>query len=234
MMVLETGSVVSEKTIGMSESILCLKEKLLGDMQEFCDACDELVVIDNDEAFDMLLPWIDTKDRYRKLYAFKSLAKMSRAVELAKQIETALKSDDDLFAIAALRALAEKAIPICETLLKRRVEHYLDSGYNECEALMRLTVNTENYNYLVNMFCKAKTCMTKEIISDLLCDKYMPEHAMELFELFASSSYGKLRCKAVDIGLQRGFDLDRLKNDSDGHVRAKIRLTSSLISPNTV
>ena len=72
---------------------------------------------------------------------------------------------------------------------------------------------------MVGIFQKAPKCIQREVIGELLTEKYLPLKTEELFDLFRGDSYAKVRVLAVRLAREYGYDLKAFFSDMDGHVR---------------
>ena len=116
--------------------------------------------------------------------------------------------------------IVDLGIKINREILLAGVERELKDPYTDgINALRALEANEENFRAIISIFKKAKVSHQKEFLAEILCEKYLPEKASELFALFAVSDFAKVRIIAARIGRKYGFDLEKLKYDENGHVR---------------
>ena len=78
--------------------------------------------------------------------------------------------------------------------------------YTVNHAMEELSVCEENYEYLKELFNDERHKIT---VAHVLRDKYLPEKAQELFELFSVSDDAYVRCIAANIGKDYCIDLTR-------------------------
>ena len=83
-------------------------------------------------------------------------------------------------------------------------------------------VNDDNFHVLQDIYARAKLCVQKECICDILFEKYLPSKSRELFEMCCGSEFGKIRVWAVKLGRQYGYDISSFASDTDGHVQKTV------------
>ena len=188
-------------------------------MQDFSLACEALSYKNDPEAYRIMKFHIDNKDKYRRLYVLKTIFRHPEAVELIDYIEKAIASDDFLFIENGLLIVSEYDIKVSESLLVSVVKKYCDRLYTAVGALKTLEKNNENFERIVEVFTLCAKCAQRETLSELLCDKYLPEKSKELFGLFSKDTFASVRLIGVKIGKQYGFDTSNFLLDVDGHVR---------------
>ena len=182
------------------------------DMQSFCRACDELSARGEIAA---LTPFLQSGDRYRRLYAFKCIG----AATPREFLEAQLCSDDFLFVSAALHIIAEHAPACDEALVKSAVSAHLAQLHDEAAALDVLSASDENYAFLLGLLDKSERSMTQEIVAEVLLGRYLPERAEALIDTLAASPNPKLRTMAARHALDLGLDTARFAADPNAHVR---------------
>lgn len=197
-----------------------LKELLFSpNMKNFSLACEALSYSDSAEAYALLKSFIDHKDKYRRLYVLKTIFRLTYSAELVPYLEKTITSDDLLFVKAALDVISEHRVKVSEVILRTTVSKHLNKLGLELYALTILEDGDENYRYLTEIFEGSKDCLKKEIICDFLQEKYLPEKAEELFDLFKKDKFAKIRLEAIKLGKKCGFDVSGFLSDTDGHVR---------------
>ena len=190
-------------------------------MKDFMLACDVLSGRKDREAYELLKKYINHKDKYRRLYVLKTIFGHHASAELIPWLEGNIASGEKWFSENGLEIVGEQGIKINREILLAAVEREIKYryAYSPINALSSLDVNEENYLAILRIFEKAIGSYQKEYLTEILCEKYLPEKANELFELFAVSDFAKVRIIAARIGRKYGFDLEKLKYDKNGHVR---------------
>ena len=84
---------------------------------------------------------------------------------------------------------------------------------------MKTDINEVNFLKLVELFKCAKVSDQKEVLSEILFEKYLPAKAQDLFDLFSKDDFSKIRLLAVKIGKEYSFNIEVFKSDIDGHIR---------------
>ncbi len=181
------------------------------DMQSFCLACEALSARGETAA---LTPFLQSGDRYRRLYALKLIA----AATPREFLEAQLRSDDFLFVSAALHIIAEHAPACDEALVKSAVGAHLAQLHDEAAALDVLSANDENYAFLLGLLDKAERSMMREIIAEVLLKRYLPERAEAVIDTLAASPNPKLRTMAARHASRLGLDTTRFASDPNPHV----------------
>ncbi|MBQ6404189.1 MAG: hypothetical protein IJI27_09825 [Oscillospiraceae bacterium] len=195
-----------------------------GSMQDFTVAAEALGAKDDDAAFHILASYLSDRDKYKRLCAFNVIGNTRYASEITGEIESALSSPDALFRRAALRIAAREDITVSEEGIRSALwsnDAAVDA--NVYAAAEKLSVCEENYTFLNALFLNRLPCMAQEILAEVLLRHYSKTHAGRLFELFAESEHGKIRCLAVDLAKAHDFDVSRFQNDTDGHVRQRLK-----------
>ena len=195
-----------------------------GSMQDFTVAAEALGAKEDDAAFHVLASYLADRDPYKRLCVFSVIGKTRYVSEITNEIESALSSPEALFRRAALRIAAQENVTVSEERVKSALwqnDAAVDADvYSAAETL---SASDENYAFLTALFQKCGPCMAQEILAEVLIRQYRETHASELFELFADSKHGKIRCLAVDLAKEHGFDVSRFQNDADGHVRQRLK-----------
>jgi hypothetical protein len=188
-------------------------------MKDFSLACEALSYKNDVTAYEAMKPFINDKDKYRRLYILKTIFRHPNAAELVDFLENAISSDDFLFAENGLIVIAEYKIKISDSLLLSVVDKHLPKLYTAIRSLNTLEICEENYTKLTSIFVKAEQCVQKEVIGEVLANNYLPSKSKELFELFSRDKFAKIRLFAVKIAKKYGYDLSVFLSDEDGHVR---------------
>lgn len=211
-----------EEIILESLSIFKLKMMLASsEMKNFTLAVNELTKREEREAYEAMKMYINHKDKYKRLYVLKKIFQHPCAAELIPWLEENIASGEEYFSENGLEVVAKFGLKIDRKLLLATVEKYLQcgTGYDVLSALGTLEPTEENFRVMLALFKKAAKSGQKEVLAEILCEKYLPEKADELFRLFAASDLAKIRVTAAKIGKKYGFDLEKLKYDKNGHVR---------------
>lgn len=165
-----------------------------GEMNEFVAACEALSYKSDERAFDILRSYITDKDKYKRLCILKTIFRHPMSDQVKGFLEESILSDDVWFAENGLKVVWEYKIPISEKAVLSAVFKHLRSLYcTDLYALEALDVNEDNYSNLIRLFNKSEICGQKEVLCEILCSKYLPMKAVELFELFSSDSFEKIR-----------------------------------------
>ena len=195
-----------------------------GSMEDFAVAAEALGAKEDDAAFHVLASYLADRDPYKRLCVFSVIGKTRYVSEITNEIESALSSPAALFRRAALRIAAQENVTVSEERVKSALwqnDAAVDADvYSAAETL---SASDENYAFLTALFQKCGPCMAQEILAEVLIRQYRETHASELFELFADSKHGKIRCLAIDLAKEHGFDVSRFQNDADGHVRQRLK-----------
>lgn len=188
-------------------------------MKNFSLACEALSYSEDPEAYELLKSFIDSKDKYRKLYILKTIFRIPQSIELIPRLEEALCSDNMLFTKAALNVISDNKVKVSEELLCSTVAKHINKLDYEVYALYKLDICNTNYIYLTELFKCTDKNTAREIICDILTERYLPDKARDLFELFGQDKYAKIRLAAVKIAKKHSFDISEFLSDIDGHVR---------------
>jgi hypothetical protein len=108
--------------------------------------------------------------------------------------------------------------------LRMIIEKNLDGmySYRAYDAMQRLSVCEENYQYIKNIYNNVRY---KFSTAHILCKYYLPEKAKELFAMFSVSGEAHLRKHAVSIGNDYDIDLTDLLDEMDR--KSKIMLENN-------
>ena len=152
-------------------------------MKDFSLACEALSYKDDPEAYRIMKSYINDKDKYRRLYVLKTIFRHPEAVELIEFLEKAVASDDFLFVEHGLSVVSDYNIRISDGLLLSTVcKHFSNLGYAASRSLRMLSVSDDHYARLVELFKQEKRCHQKELVGEILIEKYLPQKAEELFD----------------------------------------------------
>lgn len=191
------------------------------EMSDFVVACEVLSTRDNQESYQILKSHFYDKDKYRRLIVIKAIFHLSYSVELNTYLETLLQLEDILFVHTASNIIVSKRISVSENMIKETLIRYIDDI--EVGYLLTLISNLDyNFGFVESLFMKSSICGYQEIIADFLYSNFGKDKPQELFDLFRSSHFGKIRCYALSIGKDNQFDLSSFLYDKDGHVRKKL------------
>lgn len=191
-------------------------------MQDFSLACEALSFKPCNEAYEIMKSYVDDKDKYRRLYILKTIFRHLQATELKWFLEDSISSDDWLFAENGLQVVSDLKIKVSEEILIGGIYKHLPKLYTAVSALCTLDVNDDNFHVLQDIYARAKLCVQKECICDILFEKYLPSKSRELFEMCCGSEFGKIRVWAVKLGRQYGYDISSFASDKDGHVHKAV------------
>ena len=191
-----------------------------GDMSDFVVACEALSYKTDEKAFNLLKGYINNKDKYKRLCILKTIFRHLDSIQLKAFLEEAILSDDINFAENGLKNAYDYNIKISDEIILTAVnKHYQSLHCTFLYVLRNLNENEENFLRLVELFKKSEISGQKEVLSDILCEKYLPEKADVLFSIFSNDVFPKIRFTAVRIGKEYNFDITMFYNDLDGHVR---------------
>lgn len=191
-------------------------------MKDFSLACEALSYKNDVAAYEAMKPYIYDKDKYRRLYILKTIFRHPSAVELVDFIENAISSEDFLFVENGLIVISEYKIKVADSLLLSAINKHLLKLHTAVGSVITLEINEENYTKLIELFLKAKQCVQKEVIGEVLICNYLPLKSKELFELFRRDKFAKIRIFAIKIAKKYGYDLSLFLSDEDGHVRSLV------------
>lgn len=189
------------------------------DMKDFSLACEILSYKNDSEAYQIMKSHLTDKDKYRRLYVLKTIFRHPEAIELVDFLENAIASDDFLFVENGLIIVSDYNIKVSESLLISVIKKRCDQLYTAVGALKTLERSNENFERIIEVFNICSKSAQKEVLSEILCNGYLPEKAYELFDLFADDNFGSIRLIGAKIGKQYGFDTSKFLSDTDGHVR---------------
>lgn len=189
-------------------------------MSDFVVACEALSYKTDENAFALLKKYINDKDKYKRLCVLKTIFRHRSSEQLKDFLEESILSNDILFAENGLKVAFEYEFDISDNVIFTAVEkHYQRLYCTSLYILKKTDINEANYFRLVELFKKSESSGQKEVLSDILCEKYLPEKAEILFSLFSNDVCSKIRFRAVKIGKEYNFDISIFYDDSDGHVR---------------
>ena len=188
-------------------------------MKDFSLACEALSYKNDVTAYEAMKPFINDKDKYRRLYILKTIFRHPNAAELVDFLENAISSDDFLFVENGLIVISDYQIKIPDSLLFSVINKHLPKLYTAIRSLTTLEICEENYTRLVALFTRAEKCSQKEFIGEVLAENYLPSKSKELFELFSCDKFAKIRLLAVKVAQKYGYNLSTFLSDEDGHVR---------------
>lgn len=191
-----------------------------GDMSDFVVACEALSYKTEEKAFNLLKGYINDKDKYKRLCVLKTIFRHPNSIQLINFLEETILSDDINFAENGLKNSYDYNLKISDEIILTAVNKHFQSLYCTFLYVLRnLNENEENFSRLVELFKKSEISGQKEVLSDILCEKFLPEKADILFSIFSNDVFSKIRLIAVRIGKEYNFDITMFYNDSDGHVR---------------
>lgn len=193
---------------------------LSANMIDFVIACEALSYKTDEKAFNLLKGYIKDKDEYKRLCILKTIFRHRNSTELKDFLEEAILSDDINFAENGLKNAYEYHFEFSDEIILTAVYKHFESLYcTFLYVLKNLNKTDENFFRLVELFKKSENSGQKEVLSDILCEKYLPKKAQVLFSVFSNDKFSKIRLTAVKIGKEYSFDISKFYTDSDGHVR---------------
>ena len=191
-----------------------------GNMSDFVVACEALSYKTDEKAFNLLKGYINDKDKYKRLCILKTIFRHRNSTQLKDFLEESILSDDLNFVENGLKNAYEYHLEFTDEIILTAVHKHFESLYcTFLYVLEELNINEENFLRLVELFKKSEISSQKEVLSDILREKYLPEKADVLFSLFSNDSFSKIRLTAVKIGKEYNFDISKFCTDSDGHVK---------------
>ena len=171
-----------------------------GDMSDFVVACEALSYQTGDKAFALLKRFITDQDKYKRLYVLKTIFRHPKALQLKSFLEECLLSDDVLFVHNGLSVVGQYEIEVSEKAVLSAVLKYLsDLHCTNLYALKILSTSDESFLNLTKVFKRSKKCGHKEVLGEILLEKYYPSYAQELFALFSEDHFSKIRSLAERI-----------------------------------
>ena len=171
-----------------------------GDMSDFVVACEALSYQTGDKAFALLKRFITDQDKYKRLYVLKTIFRYPKALQLKSFLEECLLSDDVLFVHNGLSVVGQYEIEVSEkAVLSAVLKHLSDLHYTDLYALKILSTSDESFLNLTKVFKRSKKCGHKEVLGEILLEKYYPSYAQELFALFSEDHFSKIRSLAERI-----------------------------------
>jgi len=188
-------------------------------MKEFSLACEALSYKKEPEAYRIMKAYINDEDKYRRLYILKTIFRHSEAVELVGFLENALMSDDFLFVRNGLTVISDYGIVVSAPLLISVVCKHLPKLPMAIRALHTIDAKEEYYADFVEIFKMSKLCVQREILGEILTEKYLPAKSEELFDLFSRDGFASIRLLALKIACKYGYDRSKFLSDIDGHVK---------------
>lgn len=193
------------------------------DMSDFLVACEALSYKTDEKAFNLLKGYINDKDKCKRLCVLKTIFRHRNSIQLKDFLEKIILSDDINFAENGLKNSYDYNFKISDEIILTAVNKHFQSLYCTFLYVLRnLNENEENFSKLVELFKKSEISGQKEVLCDILCEKYLPEKADILFSIFSNDIFSKIRLIAVRIGKEYNFDITMFYNDSDGHVRKEV------------
>ncbi len=202
-----------------------LEQLLLScNMSDFVVYCEALSYKTDEKSFELLENYITDKDKYKRLCILKTIFRHPCSSKLKNFLEESILSDDIWFAENGLKNAYEHDFDISDEIILTAVFKHLKNLYcTFLRVLKKIKKNDDNYLKLIELFNKSENCGQKEVLSEILCEKYLPEKAEDLFDLFSKDCFSKVRLLAVKIGRKYGFNIENFKFDDDGHVRNETR-----------
>ena len=105
-----------------------------------------------------------------------------------------------MFARNGLSVVGQYGIEVTEkSVLSAVLKHLSDLHYTDLYALKILSTSDENFLNLIRIFKRSKKCGHKEVLGEILLEKYYPSYAQELFALFSEDHFSKIRSLAERI-----------------------------------
>ncbi len=189
-------------------------------MKNFSLACEALSYKNGSEAYQIMKSHINDRDKYRRLYVLKTIFRHPQAAELVGFLENTIVSDDLLFVEHGLGVVSDYKIKVSDSLLLSVVcKHFSNLGYTAVRSLSMLTACEYHYAKLIELFKQAKRCVQKELVGEILIEKYLPSKSKELFDLFSQDGIAKIRLLALKLAVKCGYNISSFLSDIDGHVK---------------
>lgn len=197
-------------------------EKMLftGSMSDFVVACEALSYKTDEKSFELLKNYITDKDKNKRLCILKTIFRHRSSKILKNFLEESILSNDIWFAENGLKVAFEYEFDISDNVIFTAIKKHIKNLYSTSLYVLNKTdVNETNFLMLVELFRQTEVSSQKEVLGKILFEKYTPEKARELFDLFSNDDFSKVRLLAVRIGKKYCLDIETLKFDADGHVR---------------
>ena len=189
-------------------------------MSDFVVACEALSYKTDDKSFDLLERYITDKDKNKRLCILKTIFRHPSSRKVKKFLEESILSDDIWFSENGLKVAFECDIDVSDIVIFTAVNKHIKNLYcTSLYILMKTDINEVNFLKLVELFKSAKVSGQKEVLSEILFEKYLPAKAQDLFDLFSKDDFSKIRLLAVKIGKEYNFNIEVFKSDIDGHIR---------------
>ena len=200
-----------------------LEQMLLScNMSDFVVACEALSYKTDEKSFELLENYITNKDKNKRLCILKTIFRHPSSRKLTRYLEECILSDDIWFAENGLKNAYEYNFDISDEIILNAVFKHLEKLYcTFLYVLMKINKNDDNYLKLIELFNKSEISGQKEVLSEILYEKYLSEKAADLFSLFSNDSFSKIRLLAVKIGKEYRMDISEFYTDTDGHVKSE-------------
>ncbi len=164
------------------------------DMGVFAVACEALSYKTNEKAFAVLNSHTTNEDKNKRLCVLKTIFRHPLAVQAKAFLEESLLSYDILFAQNALQIVSELQTDVSDELILSAVtKHFAELYCTYLYALKNLRRSEENFSQLISFFKKAQKCGQKEVLAEILIEKYSSAQAQTLACLFAEDRFEKIR-----------------------------------------
>lgn len=171
-----------------------------GDMSDFVVACEALSYRSDERAYQILKKYITDQDKYKRLCVLKTIFRHPMALQSKSFLEDCIVSDDFLFVHNGLSVVGQYEIEVSEkAMLSAVLKHLSDLHCTDLYALKILSTSGENFLNLTKVFKRSKKCGQKEVIGEILLEKYSRSHAEELCALFSLDKFLKIRSLADRI-----------------------------------
>lgn len=194
------------------------------DMSVFVVACEALSYKSEEKAFEILKTYSTHEDKYKRLCVLKTIFRHPKSEQEKDLLVRAILSDDIFFAENGLQIICEHKIGVPENVIISAVnKHFCKLHSTSLYVLEVLGTNEANFVKLIKWLEQSKESGQKEVLGEILTKKYLPERAEELFALFSTDIFAKIRVMAVEIGKEYKFDISKFRDDPDGHVRKTAR-----------
>ncbi len=191
-----------------------------GSMNDFVVASEALSYKADKKSFELLENYITDKDKYKRLCILKTIFRHRSSKTLKNFLEESILSDDILFAENGLNVAFEYEVDISDNVIFAAVKKHIKNLHcTSLYVLKKTEFNEANFLRLVELFKQTEVSSQKEVLGEILFEKYLPEKAQDVFDLFSNDDFSKVRLLAVKIGRKYGFDIETRKIDADGHVR---------------
>ena len=196
------------------------------DMQQFAIACEVLSQRTDLESFNALKDYLTDSDKYKHLYALKTIFRHPRSVMLTHELKNSLLAKDVMFVKTALEIIIEQEILVSdEKIISAIISNIneLDSYY--IQSLSRVDNNEVNFQSMIHLYQSVVGNNGKRAaLARILRGFTSAERFDLLFSMFSRDNYSKVRMEAYQMAIQhkRINLLEIFRTDPDGHIRKRV------------